>query len=215
MPLLLGMMVLIFAACDKETRDGILTLAGSTPVRIVDESGKTVEFFSGSTKVEFSAGSSRKFTVTVSQGEKNAKFSGKAPSGGDNWNFTLRGREIGQPLDLTSVRTIELLGKPWRRMGRGGPCGRGGTWVTDEEYQTCNEDWKVTFADAANLQSVGAFHSRREKQQCLLNSRNLFCEGERDHDPRPPFPSDERNLSKAQDAVKKLSSLAETGVRFD
>lgn len=214
-PVLLGLMVLIFAGCEKETRNGELQLSGSTPVRIVDEGGKTVEFFSGPTKVEFSAGSSRKFTVTVSQGDKKAKFSGKAPSSNDTWNFTLRGSEIGQPIDLTSARSIVLIGKPWRQMGRGGMCGRGGTWVTDDEYQKGNEDWSVSFADAANSQSLGAFRSRRENEQYLISSRNIYCEGERDHEPRPPFPRHDRNLSKAQDAVKKLSVLAESGIRFD
>src|SRR5581483_6383757 len=81
LPLILCLAAATLAACGEETRDGQLTLTGPTPVRLVDQSGRTVEFGAGATKVVFSADNSRKFTVTVSQGkDKQAKFSGQAPS---------------------------------------------------------------------------------------------------------------------------------------
>ncbi len=204
----------LLAACGEETRKGELILAGSNPVRIIDESGAVVEFFAGPTKVEFAAGRSNKFTVTVSQGDaKKAKFSGKAPSSDDSWNFTLRGSDIGQPIDLASRRDVEYTGKPWRQIGEGGSCGWG-RWVTEEEYQNCNEDWKVGFADAATSSPLGSFHSRRERLTCHLSTRNLYCRDDgRDRYPHPPYPRG--NFSKAQESIKKLSVLSESGIRFD
>ena len=66
---ILVLAVALLAACGEETRDGQLTLNGATPLRIADQSGKVVEFVAGPMKVEFAADSSRKFTVTVSQGK--------------------------------------------------------------------------------------------------------------------------------------------------
>jgi hypothetical protein len=150
--------------------------------------------------------------VAVSQGDaKKAKFSGKAPSSDDSWNFTLRGRDIGQPIDLESKRDVELTGKPWRQIGEGGSCGWG-RWVTEEEYQNCNEDWKVAFADAATSSALGSFHSRREKLTCHLSSRNLYCRDDGRDIPRPPHP---RDFSKVKESVEKLSVLSEKGIRFD
>lgn len=210
-PLILSLTVLMLAACGEETRNGDLTLTGSAPVRIVDEGGKTVEFGAGPTQVTFSAGSSRKFTVTVSQGkDKTAKFTGKAPSSDETWNFTLRGRDIGQPVDMASTRDLELYGPVWRRTGDGGTCGFNGRWVTEEEYQDCNEDWKVAFNDAATSASVGSFHARREKLSCFLGSRNIYCREE----PRP-VPMPRRPLVKMDGEIKRLNELTETGVHFD
>ena len=147
--ILIGMAAgFLMLACDTETRNGELVLSGAAAVRIVDEGGKTVEFVTGPLKVEFGAGSDRKFSVTMSQGERRkAKFSGRAPSGGD-WNFTLRGKEIGQLVDIASRRSLEFYGEHWRQIGNGGFCGFDGNWVVEEDYQRCNEDWKVAFSDA-------------------------------------------------------------------
>ncbi|MBI3554564.1 MAG: hypothetical protein HY077_18885 [Elusimicrobia bacterium] len=204
---------LIMAACGEETRNGQLTLSGAAPVRLVDESGKTVEFVAGATKVQFAAGSSGKFTVTVSQGkDKQAKFSGKAPTRDGSWNFTLKGRDIGQPVDLASLRSVDYYGRTWRSLRDGAPCGMGGRWLVEEEYQKCNEDWRVNFADAGSAQTVGSFHSRLEDQDCLLSSREIYCQGERPM-PGPPFPR--RNFSSAHDSINKLDELSQTGLKFD
>lgn len=204
--------VFVLLGCDNETRDGELVLSGATPVRIVDEGGKTVEFVSGPVKAEFSVERDHKFTVTMTQGEnKQAKFSGRAPQDGGSWNFTLRGKEIGQPVDLASTRSLELYGKTWREIREGSFCGRNGRWLMEEEYQRCNEDWKVAFADAETSQDVGAFRSRREGLRCLLASRYIYCREES----FPPQPIPPRPLSKAEDAVKTITRQAADGIKFD
>lgn len=209
--------VVVLLGCDRETRTGELILSGSTPVRIVDEGGKTVEFVSGSVKVEFDAGRDRKFTVIMTQGEsKKAKFSGRAPGNDDSWNFTLRGKEIGQLVDLVSLREIAYYGETWRELRDGGFCGRNGRWLVEEEYQKCNEDWKVAFTDAGTSQDVGVFRSRREGQRCLRSSRNIYCREE--YNPQPPIPP--RAFSKADGAVKAIAAQVqalpeENGIKFD
>lgn len=198
---------LVAASCDSETREGSLVLTGSAPVRIVDEGGKPVEFVSGQLKIEFDAHSNNKFSITIEQAGRKAKLSGRVPDG-DSWNFTLRGREIGQTLDIASRRDIELYGERRTSIGRGGPCGRG-TWVTEEQWQRCNEDWKVAFTDSGDSRSIGTFASRREAQSCLVASRNLYCERE--------FPDRDRPgpMVKTPAAIEKLAAQVEAGVKFD
>lgn len=219
LPYILCLAAAVLAACGEETRNGELTLTGATPLRIVDQSGKTVEFGAGATQVEFAADRSRKFTVTVSQGkDKQAKFSGQAPAT-DGWSFTLRGKEIGQPVDLTSDRQIAYVGQPWRTIRDGAPCGYNGRWQVEEVYQTCNEDWKVDFADANSSAAIGAFRSRRSNQTCLLSSHDLWC---RDYGPQPPYPPypypyprNPGRFDKMENSVKKLNDLGVDGVKFD
>ena len=211
-PMLFSLAVLLFAACGEETRDGQLSLTGSAPVRIVDEGGKTVEFAAGPTKVEIAPGSSNKFTVTVSQGkDKKAKFSGKAPRNDGDFNFSLRGKDIGQPMDFASARNFELFGQTRRRISDGMSCGYNGREVVEETWQSCNEDWKVSFNDAATQASVGGFHSRRENESCLIDSRFIYCREEPRHEPFPRRPF----VKSTEDTAKKVSNLLDNGVKFD
>ncbi|MBI5239077.1 MAG: hypothetical protein HY926_01255 [Elusimicrobia bacterium] len=205
----------LLAACGEETRNGQLTLAGSNPLKLADESGKVVEFLAGPTKVVFSAESSRRFKVSVSQGQdKQATFSGQAPAG-SGWNFTLRGKDIGQQVDLASDHKVEFVGRPWRTIRDGGPCGFNGRMVIEEEYQTCNEDWRVDFADSASAQPVGTFRSKRDNLTCLIYSRDLYCRDYGPNPPYPPYPHYPRRLSSAEDSVKKLNDLGVSGIKFD
>jgi len=209
---ILCLAVVLVAACGEETRDGMLTLAGSTPLRITDLSGKVVEFLAGPTKVEFAADGSRKFTVTVTQGQdKQAKFSGQAPAS-NGWNFTLLGKDIGQQVDLSSDRKVDYVGRPWRTIRDGAPCGFNGRMIVEETYQTCNEDWRVAFTDSSNAQPVGAFRSQRDNRTCLIDSRDLYC---RDYGPNPPIPPYPHHLKAAQDSVQKLNDLGVGGIKFD
>ncbi|MBI4422248.1 MAG: hypothetical protein HY554_00885 [Elusimicrobia bacterium] len=193
-------------ACGEETRNGQLTLAGSTPLRIADQDGSTVEFFTGPFKVEFGPDGSRKVNVKLEQDGRVAKFSARVSGRNADWNFTIRGGDIGQPVDIASARNIEYVGSPEQRMGNGGPCGFNGTWITEETWQRGNEDWKVSFSDAGNGKAVGAFASRREGEYYLLATHNLWCRERRDI-PEPRIPWDRLSSS--------IERLRESGVRFD
>lgn len=199
----------LMLGCDHETRNGSLSLSGSSPVRIVDEGGKTVEFLSGPVKVDFSAGSSRKFTVEMEQGGRKAKFSGKVPESND-WNFTLRGRDIGQWVDFASSRSVSLYGPISTSIGRGGSCGFDGNYVTEESWQKGNEDWTVAFNDANTGAGVGSFKSRREGDSYLVGSRDLWCRENHRHEP-----GGRHGLSTAVSSVNKLTEQLGSGVKFD
>jgi|CXWL01.1.fsa_nt_gi hypothetical protein len=176
-PMILTVAVLALTGCNKETREGQLTLSGTAPVRFVSEGGKLVEFYAGPTKVEFSANSRDKIAVVVSQQDKKAVFSGKAPAGED-WNFVLRGKDIGQPVDMTSRRQLTYKGKPQTAIVDGGFCGSNGRWVVEEKHQACDEEWTVAFADANTSLALGNFRSFRGDRTCVLSSRNLYCRDE-------------------------------------
>ena len=195
----------MMTACDHETRNGELTLSGSAPLRILDEGGKAVDFVGGAVKVEFAASSNRKFSVTMEQGDRKAKFSGKVPEG-NNWSFTLRGREIGQGFDAASLRSIQLYGPISTSIGSGGSCGFDGRWVTEDQWQKGNEDWTVAFTDASSAVAVGGFKSRREGQNYLVGSRELYCREEHRRDP---------GHGRWDRMSKNLSSLSDSGVKFD
>ena len=199
--------IALLAACGEETRDGQLTLSGSQPVKIVDQGGSTVDFVTGPLKVQFGADSGHKFTVQLEQSGRKAKFSGKAPDAGD-WNFTVLGRDIGQPVNLTSARSVAMYGPVYTSWGTGGFCGFDGTWETEDQWQKGNEDWSVSFAAASNSAALGAFKSRVEGKDYLISSRNTWCHERREHE---PFPRHGR-----WDATsEKLSNMKDLGVKFD
>ena len=200
---------LLLAACGEETRDGQLTLSGSAPLKIADEGGQIVEFYSGPIKVEFGAEFGHKFNVKLEQNGRLAKFSGKAPDVAD-WNFTVRGRDIGQPADFTSKRTIALYGPIATRWGMGGPCGFNGQWETEESWQKGNEDWNVSFQDAATSAAIGVFASHREGQDYLIATRNLWCRERPNPEPHiPPIHRVSENVS------KNISDIKAADLKFD
>jgi hypothetical protein len=210
-PYVLCLAALILGACGEETRNGTLTLAGVNPVKIADKSGKTVEFYAGPAKVQFSGSSSGKFTVVVSQGDRKAEFSGKAPKNDGSWNVTVRGKDIGQPEDFASARSVEYYGQTWRQLRDGGPCGMNGRYEVEDTYQKCNEDWKVSFTDAGNGAAVGTFASRIDGDTCLIDSRQLWC---RDNPMPPPYPRGGR-WDRMDGTVQRLKDLSETGINFN
>ncbi len=195
---------IFLAACGEETRTGQLTLAGSAPVRIASQDGKTVEFFAGPLKVEFGASSGRKFTVKLEQDGRTATFSGKVPNA-DNWNFTVLGKDVGQPMDFSSRRNIQLYGAVSKSWGTGGSCGFNGRWETEDSWQKGNEDWSVAFADAATSHAVGSFNSRQEGQNYLIDSRNVWCRERPDHD----------RGGRWDRMSKKLEDIKPADIKFD
>lgn len=194
-------------ACNEETRTGGLTLTGSAPLRIADQEGRTVEFFTGPLKVVFDAESGRKVSVKLEQNGRAAKFTAKIPSRAD-WNFTVKGSDIGQPVDLASTRKVELYGPIYTRIGSGGPCGFDGTYQTEERWQSGNEDWNVAFSDAGTGQPVAAFKSRREGESYLIESRELWCRERHRHEPFPRGGRWDR-------ASQRINNLNIDSVKFD
>lgn len=199
----LALVAFALAGCNEEKRNGQLTLAGSTPLKIQDQSGKTVEFVSGPLKVVFDPEGSTKVAIKLEQDGRTAKFTGQVPRGAD-WNFSIRGQDIGQNVDLDSSRKIELYGPITRTWGTGGHCGFNGRWETEDEWRKGNEDWDVAFADSASGKPAARFKSRREGQDYLISSRNTWCRERPEHD-----------RGRWDRVSEKLSNLKENGVKFD
>lgn len=197
----------VMTACGEETRTGQLTLAGSAPLRIADKNGGTVEFYTGPLKVEFDPQGGRQVAIKLDQSGRVAEFTAKVPRNAD-WNFSIKGSEIGQPVDLESKRKVELYGPLQRRTGTGGPCGFDGNYVTEETWQQGNEDWSVAFANAGTSQPIGSFQSRREGEWYLIERRDLWC---REHHRREPFPRGGR----WDRASQTLKDLQDNPVKFD
>ena len=195
----------LLAACGEETRNGQLTLSGSTPLKIADQGGQIVEFYSGPLKVVFAADSSRKFTVNLEQNGRKAKFSGAANV--SDWNFTVHGKDIGQPADFTSNRNVAMYGPVEKRWGMGGPCGFNGQWETDEDWQRGKEDWKVSFNDAATGGAIGTFASQLD-QYYLIASRNIWCRERPNHEPHGP-------IHRVSEVSKSIKDLDTASVKFD
>lgn len=214
-PLLFAAVLL--AACGEETRNGQLTLAGSQPVRVIDQSGAVMQFVTGPLKVTFGAESRSKFTAELEQNGRKAKFSGAMPAYSD-WNFTVRGRDIGQPVDLASTRSVALHGPTRTTWGMGGPCGFNGQWETEETWQQGTEDWKVAFNDAQTGAALGAFASRTE-QSVLLGTRDVWCRERPMPEPRypryPDYPRDPGRGRRLEAVSQKLGNIVPADVNFD
>jgi len=208
LPLLAAAVLL--AACGEETRNGQLTLSGTQPVRIIDQGGSPVDFATGPLKVTFSADNSRKFTVELEQNGRKAKFSGQVPGGTQDWNVTLKGADIGQPVDLASSRSVAYYGPVSTSWGWGGPCGFNGTWQTEESWQRGKEDWKVSFADAQTGAALGAFASQKDDNY-LIARRDVWCRERPMPEPHPRG----RLGAMSEQLGSSLGELQQKGVNFD
>lgn len=197
------------AGCDfKEKRNGTVTLAGGANIPLNDQSGARAELVAGPAEVTFKKGSSdRNIAIRVSQPNRpEINFSADVSSDYRSGNFTLRGSQIGQPVDLISGRSYAITG----------PTHRYTTWedngfercLVDTTWDPCDENWKVTFLSGAGAE-LGNFASRRAER---CNERRGFpyaCH--RMHEPRvPDFPRGPRGQ-----AINSLLDVAPEKVKFE
>ena len=200
---------LLVAACDSETRNGQLTLTGTSAVRVMDKDGHAVDFTSGPLKVAFGVPGGDKISVRLEQGDRKATMEARVPADGD-FNFTLRGADMGQSFDLASQRKLDLYGEKHTSIGNGGSCGFDGEWVTEETWQKCNEDWKVLFTDTRNSAALGTFESIHNGADCLIATRDLYCRERHTHDRPGP-----RGVAAANKTTNDLKAQVDSGVKFD
>lgn len=186
LPLLLAVACLAAVGCDnKETRTGSITLSGSAGIPLVDKSGAHVELAAGSAEITFQKGSKQgTIAIGVKQSGRpdvniEAPFTGN-PSNGD---FTLKGSEIGQPVDMISARRYAVTG----------PTERWSTWedqgmercLVETSFDPCNEDWTVSFRAAAG--EVGAF-AAHTATRCNEQRTQTFCQSIPGGNPQIPIP---------------------------
>lgn len=183
-PLLLLLAAVALAACDSETRKGQITLAGSSNIPLNGRSG-AAELVAGPAEVTFKKGSSSgRVLITVRQSGREVEL--EAPVSGDyrSGNFTLRGSEVGQPVDMVSARSYAVTGAPRRYTiieERGFQ-----RCSVDVTYDPCDENWTVDFK-AVNGTALGAFSARSATQCNARRGMPYACWLEPRHDfPRGP-----------------------------
>lgn len=182
--LALAVACLAAVGCDnKETRTGSITLTGSANIPLNDKSGVHAELIAGPAEISFQKGSKDK-TIAIGVKQPNrpdvnieAAISGDYRSG----NFTLRGSDIGQPVDLVSSRSFVVTG----------PTQRWTSWedrgfercLVETTYEPCDENWTVAFRGAAG--DLGSFSSRAGAR-CNERIYESFCQPIPGREPRIP-----------------------------
>lgn len=204
--------VLAASGCDfKEKRSGRIALAGAASIPLNDVGGSRAELVAGPAEVTFKKGSGdRSVAIRVRQpGRPEVNI--EAPVTGDyrSGNFTLRGSEIGQPVDLVSARAYAVTGARESMT----------TWVEEGfqrclvelSWDPCDEDWTVSFRSSGGAE-LGSFASRAAAR-CNERQNRISCHRSPDHhEPRvPDFPRGPRG----QGIYHDLSSLEAGKVSFD
>lgn len=179
-------------------------MTGSSGIPLAGSNG-AAELVAGKTEITFKKGSSdNSIAIRVRQPsrpeiELEAKVSGDYRTG----NFTVKGSEVGQPVDMASSRAFAITGPTvryttWENMG-GQEC------LVEISYQPCDESWNMAFS--ANGKELGSFSSRTASR-CNESRRQQFCR--RDPMPQPPYPrvGDHRQ-------VLQILQDADGSVKFD
>lgn len=205
LPLILAAVCLAAAGCDtKETRSGSITMTGAANIPLNDRSGAHAELVGGPAEFTVQKGS-KDGTVAVRVVQPNrAEINIEAPLNGDyrTGNFSLRGADIGQPVDIASARRYTITG----------PSQRYSNWV-DHGFETClveyswdpcDEDWTISFRAAAG--DLGAF-SARSAAQCNERSYEYACRPNHREPRIPDYPRPR--------GIEKVLSLDPGTVKFD
>lgn len=179
--------LLAVSGCDyKQTRSGQITLtAGTAGIPLNGKAGPAT-LVAGSAEVTFKKGSADKsVAIRVKQSgrpdvELEAKVSGDYRTG----NFTLKGSEIGQPVDMVSARSFAVTG-PRERYSNWEDQG-GQTCMVEITYDPCDENWNVAFRSAAGAE-LGAFSSRKYTH-CNERRNVAFCRPNHREPRVPDFP---------------------------
>ncbi len=201
--------LLAVAGCDfKETRSGQVVLTGSTGIPLSGKAG-AAELIAGKTEITFKKGSSdNAINIRVRQPnrteiELEAKVTGDYTTG----NFTLKGTEIGQPVDMASARAYAITGanqrySNWEDQGNQ-------TCMVEVSFDPCDENWIVGFRSLAGAE-LGSFTSRTGTR-CNESRRTSFCRHNPQHEPRiPDFPRGPRHA-----IFQGASDIGAENLKFD
>lgn len=198
---------LAVVGCDnKETRAGSITLSGAAGIPLVDKSGTRAELAAGSAEITFQKGSKDGTIAIRVRQPGRPEVNIEAPVSGDprSGDFTLRGSEIGQPVDLVSARRFTVTGgtQRWTNWEDRGfeRC------LVETTFDPCDEDWTVSFRAAAG--ELGAF-AARTATRCNERRSEAFCQPN-GREPRiPDFPRGGRH------ALDKVLSTDPSTLKFD
>ncbi|MDD5304948.1 MAG: hypothetical protein PHS14_17765 [Elusimicrobia bacterium] len=201
--------LLAVAGCDfKETRSGQISLTAGTAGIPLNGKAGAATLVAGSAEVTFKKGSSDKsIALLVKQGGRpdvnlEATVAGDYASG----NFTLKGSEIGQPVDMTSARAYAITGanqrwSNWEDQGMQ-------TCMVETTFDPCDENWTLSFRSVAGV-DLGAFASRYATR-CNERRYTTWCRQNPQHEPRIPDYPRPRSV-----ILDKASAIDPANVKFD
>lgn len=207
-------LVLAAAACvaavgcdNKETRSGSITLTGSSNIPLNDKSGAHAELVAGQAEITFQKGSKDHTIAILVKQPGRPDVNIEAPVNGDprSGDFTLRGSEIGQPVDLVSARRFTITG-PNQRWSHWEDQGFERCMI-DDSFDPCDEDWTVAFRAAAG--DLGAF-AAHTAARCNERHTQAFCHPIPGREPRiPDFPRGPHGR------LENMLSTDPSSVKFD
>lgn len=206
--LVLAVACLAVVGCnDKETRTGSISLTGSANIPLLDKSGAHAELVGGSTEITFQKGS-KDHTIAIRVRQPNrpevnieAPINGN-PSSGD---FTLRGSESGQPVDMASSRRYAVTG-PTQRWNNWEDRGFE-TCMIETQFDPCDESWTVAFHAATG--DLGAF-TATTATRCNERSYQTFCRPNQREPRIPDFPRGPHGRG-----IDKALSIDPNTLKFD
>jgi hypothetical protein len=200
--------LLVLAGCDfKETRKGQITLAGASGIPLNGKAGAAT-LVAGPAELTFKKGSSKNSIALVVKQSGRPDVDLEAAVSGDytSGNFTLRGSDIGQPVDMTSARAYAITG-PVERYSNWEDRGNQ-TCMVEISYEPCDENWNLSFRSVNGVE-LGSFASRTATR-CNEQSRESFCRSN-PREPRiPDYPRGGRNM-----IYQGASDLGADNVKFD
>ena len=184
------------AGCDfKETRSGqiVLTPAGSAGIPLNGKAG-AASLVAGSAELTFKKGSSKNsIALSVKQsGRPNVDLEAAVAGDYTSGNFSVRGADIGQPVDMTSARAYAITG-PAERYSNWEDQGNQ-TCMVDTIYEPCDENWTLSFRSANGVE-LGSFASR-QGTRCNERRSVGFCRQNPQREPHiPDFPRGPRGTA--------------------
>ena len=201
--------MLVIAGCDfKETRSGQIVLTpGSAGIPLNGKAGAAT-LVAGSAELTFKKGSSDKsIALRVKQSGRpdvdlEATVAGDYTSG----NFSLKGSDIGQPVDMTSARAYTITG-PNQRESRWEDQGSQ-TCLVEYSYDPCNENWTLTFKAVSGTE-LGSFSSTLWARCNERRGFPTFCRRDRD------FPDYPRGPHGRNGVFQRASQIAPENLKFD
>lgn len=209
----LPLVVLMFvvAGCDfKETRSGqiVLTPAGAAGIPLNGKAGAAT-LVAGSAQLTFKKGSSDKSIALLVKQNGRADVNLEATVAGDytSGNFTLKGSEIGQPVDMTSARAYAVTGpresySNWEDQGNQ-------TCLVTTSYDPCDENWTLSFRSVNGVE-LGSFASKTGARCNEQRGFPSFCRMNPREPHIPDFPRGHRNA-----VLEGASAVAPENVKFD
>ncbi|MBI5245591.1 MAG: hypothetical protein HY923_00290 [Elusimicrobia bacterium] len=206
----LAALLLVVAGCDfKETRSGQIVLTAGTAGIPLNGKAGAATLVAGRADITFKKGSSDKsIAIIVKQnGRADVELEAAVSKGYESGNFTLKGAEIGQPVDMTSARAYAITGgveryTTWENQGSQ-EC------LVEISYEPCDENWTVGFKSTSGA-DLGSFASRTANR-CNEYRRTQFCRREPNF-PRGDYP---RGPHGRHGDFSRLQEIGVENLKFD